>query len=66
MPSEVLIRTVAEADKDDIAALWKESFGRHEPWNEPGEIIRRKTALKDELFFVGEIDGHVIATLIAG
>ncbi|MGE0379012.1 MAG: GNAT family acetyltransferase, partial [Planctomycetaceae bacterium] len=60
------IRPFAERDNEDVTGLWREVFGRQEPWNEPGEIIRRKSAQRDELFFVTELEGRIVGTLVAG
>lgn len=60
------IRCFTERDTPEVAVLWGEALGRTKAWNEPADIIRRKQAMRDGLFFVGEWDGKVVATVIAG
>ena len=36
------------------------------PWNDPARDIRRKLKVRPDLFLVGEIDGRVAATCMAG
>jgi len=63
--TQLVIRTYHEADEEAVIELWR----RCElvvPWNDPSEDIALKLAFQPELFFVGEMDGHVVATVIAG
>lgn len=46
-------------------ALW-EACDLVAPGNEPGSDIDLKVATQPELFFVGDIDGVVVATVMAG
>jgi len=61
----VLIRTFRKGDEDAVVALWQ-VCGLTRPWNDPGEDIARKLSVQPELFLVGDLDGKVIATLMAG
>lgn len=59
------IRVFSENDRDSIVALW-DACGISRPWNDPHRDIDRKLAVQPELFFVGEMDGAVIASAMAG
>jgi len=61
----VLIRAFRKGDEDTVVALWQEC-GLTRPWNDPGRDIARKLTVQPELFLVGELDGKVIATVMAG
>ena len=47
-------------------ALWRTVFPNGPARNDPSTIIARKRRVQPELFFVGEVDGAVVATLLAG
>jgi ribosomal protein S18 acetylase RimI-like enzyme len=53
-------------DRDEVVALWREVFGEGSSWNDPDYVIARKTRVHADLFFVGEIDSKVVATVLAG
>lgn len=59
------IRAFSRADTDAVIALWG-LCGLIRPWNDPRKDIERKLTVQPELFLVGEVDGHVIATAMAG
>jgi ribosomal protein S18 acetylase RimI-like enzyme len=59
------IRPFAPADEDAVIALW-ERCGLTRPWNDPRKDIRRKLAVRPDLFLVGALDGNVVATAMAG
>jgi ribosomal protein S18 acetylase RimI-like enzyme len=61
----MLIRTFSESDTDAVVALW-EAAGLVRPWNDPRADIQRKLGEQPELFLVGDDDGEVIATAMAG
>jgi len=61
----VLIRSFRTSDEDAVIALWREC-GLTRAWNDPRKDITRKLTVQPELFLVGELDGKVIATLMAG
>ncbi len=59
------IRSFDESDTEAVVALWREC-GLTRPWNDPYTDIRRKLAVQRELFLVGESDGVVVASAMAG
>ena len=59
------IRTYRESDEDAVVALWH-TCGLTRPWNDPHKDIARKLTVQRELFLVGEVDGKVIASVMAG
>jgi len=61
----LLIRAFRKGDEDAVVALWQ-ACGLTRPWNDPAKDIARKMTVQPELFLVGELDGKVVATLMAG
>lgn len=61
----MLIRAFRQGDEDAVVALWQ-ACGLTRPWNDPGKDIARKLTVQPELFLVGELDGKLVATLMAG
>lgn len=59
------IRAFREADRQAVIALWQ-ACCLTRPWNDPDKDIDRKLTTQAELFLVGELDGRVIATAMAG
>jgi ribosomal protein S18 acetylase RimI-like enzyme len=59
------IRPFELADESAVIALW-ERCGLTRPWNDPHKDIRRKLAVRPDLFLVGVLDGAVVATAMAG
>jgi ribosomal protein S18 acetylase RimI-like enzyme len=59
------IRPFVLADEGAVIALW-ERCGLTRPWNDPRKDIRRKLAVRPDLFLVGVLDGAVVATAMAG
>lgn len=59
------IRPFEIGDSESVIALWREC-GLIVPWNDPQRDIERKMQVQPELFFVGEIEGRSVATLMAG
>jgi len=66
MTSDVTIRKFETGDADSVIALWHEALPSSQRWNEPKTVICRKLSANDGLFFVGQRDGQVIATVLAG
>jgi ribosomal protein S18 acetylase RimI-like enzyme len=48
-----------------VVALWR-ACGLTRPWNDPHKDIARKRVVQREMFLVGELEGRVIATAMAG
>jgi ribosomal protein S18 acetylase RimI-like enzyme len=59
------IRRFEDADEAAVIALWR-AAGLTRPWNDPHADIQRKRAVQPELFLVGEVDGAIVATAMAG
>ena len=63
--SSLSIRPFAPADEAAVVTLWTECELTR-PWNDPRADIRRKLRAQPDLFLVGEQDGQVVATVMAG
>lgn len=59
------IRTYHPNDNDKVIQLWSEC-GLIVPHNNPIKDIERKMKVNPELFLIGELDGIIIATCMAG
>jgi ribosomal protein S18 acetylase RimI-like enzyme len=59
------IRPFALADEEAVIALW-DRCGLLRPWNDPRKDIRRKMAVRPDLFLIGELDGAIVATAMVG
>jgi len=59
------IRTYQSSDEQQIINLWTEC-GLTVPWNDPKKDIQRKVNDSPEMFFVGEKDGKIVASCMAG
>lgn len=59
------IRPFQPADEDQVVALW-ERCNLTRPWNDPRKDIRRKLAVRPDLFLVGELDGVIVGTVMTG
>ena len=59
------IRAFQAKDEAAVVALW-ERCRLTRPWNDPRKDIARKLGVQPELFLVGEVDGAVVATVMAG
>jgi ribosomal protein S18 acetylase RimI-like enzyme len=59
------IRPYTVSDEDGVVRLWGRC-GLICGWNDPFKDIRRKLAVGRELFLVGELDGEIIACVMAG
>jgi ribosomal protein S18 acetylase RimI-like enzyme len=60
------IRPFLETDEESVVSLWAEVFEGDPARNEPRKVIRRKLGVQREFFLVGEVQGEVVATVIAG
>ena len=59
------IRPYRESDEAAVVSLWH-ACDLVRPWNDPHKDIARKLTVQRELFLVGEVDGRVVATVMAG
>lgn len=59
------IRPYKEVNRLAVIELWKET-GLAVPQNDPGKDIDRKMRVDPGLFLVGEVDGEIVATVMAG
>ena len=59
------IRSFESADEDAVVELWQRCELTR-PWNDPRRDIARKREVQPELFLVGELDGRLVATAMAG
>ncbi|AZY51787.1 GNAT family acetyltransferase [Bordetella avium] len=59
------IRPYAHHDEAQVVALWR-VCGLTRPWNSPYRDIARKLTVQSEWFLVGEIEGGVVASVMAG
>jgi ribosomal protein S18 acetylase RimI-like enzyme len=60
------IRPFDDRDEAAVVALWRAAFPSEPTRNEPLAVIRQKRAVQPELFLVGEAQGRIVATVIAG
>jgi ribosomal protein S18 acetylase RimI-like enzyme len=63
--SGFIIRQYDVADRDDVIELWTQC-GLVVPRNDPDRDIERKLKVNPEWFLVGELEGHIVATCMAG
>lgn len=59
------IRPFDVSDTEAVVQLWQATWLTR-PWNDPYRDIERKLRVQPELFLVGEVQGSVIATAMAG
>jgi ribosomal protein S18 acetylase RimI-like enzyme len=59
------IRPFQSSDESAVIDLWRKC-DLVRPWNDPTKDIRRKVAVRPDLFLVGLVDGEVVATVMAG
>jgi len=63
--SDFVIRQYHAEDQQDVIDLWARC-GLVAPQNNPRRDIRRKVKVNPEWFLVGQLEGKVIATCMAG
>jgi ribosomal protein S18 acetylase RimI-like enzyme len=61
----MLIRPFESCDQERVISLWKRC-DLVRAWNNPVKDIRRKLEVRPEWFLVGELNGEVIACVMAG
>jgi ribosomal protein S18 acetylase RimI-like enzyme len=59
------IRPFRLADEEAVITLWT-ACSLVRPWNDPRADIRRKLTQQPELFLIGDLDGVIVATVMAG
>ena len=59
------IRAFKPEDESAVVALW-DACELTRPWNDPHKDIARKLAVQPELFFVGEDEHEIVASVMAG
>lgn len=65
-PFQTIIRSFQSQDAKPLVALWNEALPSSQWWNQPEEVLDRKTAQKDNLIFVAEIAGAVVGGVNVG
>jgi len=65
MGGTMKIRPFEARDEPAVVALWK-ACELTRPWNDPHKDIARKLEVQPELFLVGEVDGALVASAMAG
>jgi len=60
------IRVFRESDEKDVTELWRAVSPITAPHHDPATSIRKKLAVDRELFFVAEVDGTVVGTVMGG
>lgn len=60
------IRPYAEADQEQVVALWREAFPDMPEHNHPVTDIRNKLKIQRELFVVAVQEGKIVGTAMAG
>ena len=61
----MMIRAFQPSDEAGVVELWRRC-DLVRPWNDPHKDIARKLKVRPDLFLVGEIDGAIVATAMAG
>ena len=59
------IRAFKLEDEAAVVSLWRQC-DLLRPWNDPHKDIRCKLRVRPDLFLVGELDGQILATAMAG
>jgi ribosomal protein S18 acetylase RimI-like enzyme len=59
------IRIFSPHDEPAVVELWHQCE-LIRPWNDPHKDIQRKLTTQPELFFIGELDGKLVASVMAG
>jgi len=52
--------------RQQVIQLWESVFGYEAAHNAPSVAIDKKLAVRDELFFLADVDGTVVGTVLAG
>ncbi len=65
MSENLVIRPYEPRDEKHVIDLWLRC-GLVVPWNNPRQDIERKLKVNPDLFLVGELEGKLVATCMAG
>ncbi|HEX9290069.1 MAG TPA: GNAT family acetyltransferase [Anaeromyxobacteraceae bacterium] len=64
------IRPVTDEDTDAVVGLWRQVFPEYSdparPHRDSRANVVRKLAFRDGLFFLAEVEGHIVGTVMAG
>ena len=60
------IRLFEARDTVGVTSIWQEALPDDRPHNQPPSVIRKKVAVRDDLFFVAEENAVVLGTIMAG
>lgn len=63
--TRMTLRDFDDGDADAVVALWQRC-GLTRPWNDPHKDILRKTKSGNGAFWVGTIDGRLMASVMIG
>ncbi|MBL9138877.1 MAG: GNAT family acetyltransferase [Verrucomicrobiales bacterium] len=61
----MIVRPFEPSDEETVVELWKRC-DLVRAWNDPRKDMRRKLAVRPDLFLVGVEDGRVVGTVMAG
>ena len=59
------VRSFLPDDEAAVIALWQRC-GLVRPWNDPAKDIRRKLAVRPDLFLIGAIRGELVGSVMVG
>ena len=60
------VRPYEDPDEPAVIALWSDVLPPNAPHNDPATCIRKKLAVERDLFFVAEVEGAVVGTVMGG
>ncbi|MCI0463870.1 MAG: GNAT family acetyltransferase [Gemmataceae bacterium] len=60
------IRPYQDSDQQAVIALWNAVLPDSAPHNDPATVIRQKLAVERDLFFVADVAGAVVGTVMGG
>jgi ribosomal protein S18 acetylase RimI-like enzyme len=60
------LRPYQDSDQQGVIALWSDALSDSAPHNDPATAIRNKLAEERDLFFVADVDGAAVGTVMGG
>ncbi|MBL7187804.1 MAG: GNAT family acetyltransferase [Phycisphaerae bacterium] len=60
------IRSFQDEDTSSVIALWREVLPDSAPHNDPATVIRQKTSVERNLFFVATVESTIVGTAMGG